>query len=223
MYADMRYHPQPHRAAGVGGALAVSGLIAAGMLLLAPQIMPRPKTVTLTGTNIALDPPPPAPLPKPLTKTAPHATTPLPVAPDPIVRDASSSTTVATTSTIGDPPSPGLVADPGPAVRAVEPPPVVVPPLIAATPDPRFADGFQPDYPGVELRAQREGSVTVRIRIGTDGRVKQVEAVRATSAAFLDATRRQALGRWRFRPATRGGEPQESWREMTVHFRLTGA
>lgn len=223
MYADMRYHPQPHRAAGVGGALAVSGLIAAGMLLLAPHILPRPKTVTLTGTNIALDPPPPAPLPKPPAKTATHATTPLPVAPVPIVRDASSTTTVTTTSTIGDPPSTGPVTDPDPAVRAVEPPPVVVPPLIAATPDPRFADGFQPDYPGVELRAQREGSVTVRIRIGTDGRVKQVEAVRATSAAFLDATRRQALGRWRFRPATRGGEPQESWREMTVHFRLTGA
>lgn len=223
MYADMRYHPQPHRAAGFGGAFAVSALVAAGMFLLAPHILPRPRTITMTGTNIPADPLPPAPPPEPHVKTAPRATTPLPVAPEPIVRDTGSTTTVATTSTIGDPPFPGLVADPGPAVRAVEPPPMVMPPLIAATPDPRFADGFQPDYPGIELRAQREGSVTVRIRIGTDGRVKQVEAVRATSAAFLDATRRQALGRWRFRPATRGGEPQESWREMTVHFRLTGA
>lgn len=222
MYADMRYHPQLHRAAGFGGAFAVSALVAAGMFLLAPHILPRPRTITMTGTNIPADPLPPAPPPEPHVKTAPRATTPLPVAPEPIVRDTGSTTTVATTSTIGDPPSPGPVADPGPAVRAVEPPPMVMPPLIAATPDPRFADGFQPDYPGIELRAQREGSVTVRIRIGTDGRVKQVEAVRATSAAFLDATRRQALGRWRFRPATRGGEPQESWREMTVHFRLTG-
>jgi protein TonB len=65
-----------------------------------------------------------------------------------------------------------------------------------------------------------EGFATVRVLIGTDGRVKQVEAVKASDPAFLDATRKQALAKWRFLPATRDGEAVESWREMTVRFQL---
>ena len=67
------------------------------------------------------------------------------------------------------------------------------------------------------IRAEMEGFATVRVLIGTDGRVKQVEA---SDTAFLDATRKQALSKWRFLPATRDGEPVESWREMTVRFQL---
>jgi protein TonB len=52
--------------------------------------------------------------------------------------------------------------------------------------------------------------------------VKALEAVRAAAPAFLEATRRQALVKWRFLPATRGGLPVESWREMTVRFELPG-
>ena len=70
------------------------------------------------------------------------------------------------------------------------------------------------------IRAEMEGFATVRVLIGTDGRVKQVEAVKASDTAFLDATRKQALSKWRFLPATRDGEPVESWREMTVRFQL---
>jgi protein TonB len=62
------------------------------------------------------------------------------------------------------------------------------------------------------------GKVTVRVLIGTDGRVKQVEPVTATSDAFFRATRDQALRRWRFRPGTRDGVPQEAWRTMSVTF-----
>lgn len=57
--------------------------------------------------------------------------------------------------------------------------------------------------------------------IGTDGRVKQVERVSAASEAFWQATERQALSRWRFRPALRDGVAVESWRTMTVRFEMT--
>jgi len=50
--------------------------------------------------------------------------------------------------------------------------------------------------------------------------VKAVEQVSATSNAFFEATRRQALAKWRFKPATRGGIPQESWKTMSVRFEL---
>ncbi len=62
--------------------------------------------------------------------------------------------------------------------------------------------------------------MTVRVLIGVDGRVKQIERVDATSDAFWNAARTQALSRWRFRPATRGGVPEEAWRTMTLRFVL---
>ncbi|WP_260581590.1 energy transducer TonB [Sphingopyxis sp. PET50] len=60
----------------------------------------------------------------------------------------------------------------------------------------------------------------VRVLIGTDGRVKQVELVSTDSPGFFEATKRRALAKWRFKPATRGGVPEESWKEMTVRFEI---
>jgi protein TonB len=79
---------------------------------------------------------------------------------------------------------------------------------------------LQPPYPAAEERAEVEGSVTVRLVIGADGRVKEVEKVRATNDAFFRSTQQQALRHWRFKPATVDGQPVESRTTMTVHFRL---
>ena len=56
--------------------------------------------------------------------------------------------------------------------------------------------------------------------IGTDGRVKQVEVVSTDDPLFADAAERQALRRWRFKPATRDGVPVQSWKQMTVRFEI---
>ena len=107
-------------------------------------------------------------------------------------------------------PSPPQAADP----------PAKAPVRIAARID--SASGLQPPYPAVEERNEVEGSVTVRVLIGTDGRVKSVEKVRAANEAFFRATERQALAKWRFKPATVDGKPVESSQTMTVHFQLNG-
>jgi protein TonB len=88
--------------------------------------------------------------------------------------------------------------------------------------DPRFADMIQPPYPPSEERAQREGSVRLRVTIGADGRVKAVERLSATSDAFWRAAERHALARWRFRPATVDGRAVESRKVLSLHFRLEG-
>jgi protein TonB len=101
--------------------------------------------------------------------------------------------------------------------------PTSLPPVfVSATMDPAAAGRFQPEYPASLARAEIEGVVTVRVLIGADGRVKQVDLVSATDPAFFEATRKQALRYWRFRPATSDGTPAESWRTMTVRFRLQG-
>ena len=123
-----------------------------------------------------------------------------------------------------------LDLNPGPPGNAVEPKPDSVPVPLPPPPipdpvrtearlDPRSE--LQPPYPPSEQRAQNEGSVTVRLLIGPDGRVKQVEKVKAASDAFFRATEQQALRHWRFKPATLDGKPVESRTTMTVHFRLT--
>lgn len=88
----------------------------------------------------------------------------------------------------------------------------------AAERDSRFARNFQPDYPVGMLRQEIEGSVTVRVLIGTDGRVRQVQILRAADPDFANATERQALKAWRFKPATRDGKPVEDWQTLTVRF-----
>ena len=82
---------------------------------------------------------------------------------------------------------------------------------------------LQPPYPTEEERRQRSGVVRIRVTIGADGRVSSAERVSATSEAFWRATERQALSRWRFRPATLDGRPVETSRVITVTFRIGDA
>jgi len=115
-------------------------------------------------------------------------------------------TTGGGTTVIPDPPRP--------------PDPPALPVRRDAQLDPRFASALQPQYPLAEQRAQRNGTVVIRVTIGPDGRVQATERVSATSDLFWAAAERQALTRWRFRPATIDGRPVESSKVMTVHFRI---
>ncbi len=100
------------------------------------------------------------------------------------------------------------------------PPPIHVIKKEGASVLSRYRDQLQPAYPPGSLRAGLEGSATVRVLIGTDGRVKAVEAVRTDQEDFLKVTREQALRKWRFAPATEDGTPVESWKELTVRFQI---
>lgn len=118
------------------------------------------------------------------------------------------------TEPAGPPTGGTVVADPPP-----DPPPAQ-PVRRGAEVDPRFASALQPQYPLAEQRAGRSGTVVIRVTIGPDGRVRAAERVSATSDAFWAVAERQALSRWRFRPATLDGRPVESSRVMTIHFRI---
>lgn len=102
-------------------------------------------------------------------------------------------------------------------------PPRPQPVRVEAELDGRYADAFRPPYPPSELRAERDGMVRLRVTIGTDGRVRAVERLSATSDAFWAAAERQALSRWHFRPATVDGRAIESRKVLTLHFRIEDA
>ena len=105
-------------------------------------------------------------------------------------------------------------------VETVKPvPPTLVDPMI----DQRYAGLFQPVFPPDEQRAGRGGRVVVRVLVGVDGRVKDIEQVSATSESFFAVTRKRALEKWRFKPGTRDGIPVEAWRTIAVSFVLNEA
>jgi periplasmic protein TonB len=98
----------------------------------------------------------------------------------------------------------------------------LLPPIfIKAKRDMRFAAAFQPSYPSSLLVREIEGSATIRVLVGTDGRVREAIVVSATHPDFGRAAMRQALKAWRFKPATRGKEAIEDWVTIPITFKIT--
>lgn len=220
MYAEHRYAPPRSRTVSLGAALLINGALIAGLIFAAPNVIPRDPEggITVIPVRDPIEPPPVDDVkPKPDPR---EAQMPRPTAPEPRIKTDSPNSSETTTA-IPERPIPPLppIPEAGPTF-VPETPPAPLPPLVAAAQDPRYIKDFQPAYPSSELRAQRDGSVRIRILIGVDGRVKAAEPVSATSDAFFEATRRQALAKWRFKPATRGGVPQESWKVMNVRFEI---
>ncbi len=197
--------------AGISAAFLINGLMVTGIVLSVPDVSPI-KIVHTTLLDI-LKPEPRETVPVERRK-APSAK---PVAQPPAeLPQASTDTATLTTSTLRG------AEGSGPSIEPALPqlPPIHDPVVSPARINPRYANALQPIYPPGMIRAEREGFATVRVLIGTDGRVKRVEPVNASDPEFLDATRKQAVSKWRFLPATRDGEAIESWREMTVRFQL---
>ncbi len=96
-----------------------------------------------------------------------------------------------------------------------KPDPVFVPPSINS----RYAGSMQPIYPGSLKRQEIEGTVKVRVLVGTDGRVKKLERLDATHDAFFRTTERQSR-KWRFNPATEDGKKVEAWYTVSLKFEM---
>jgi protein TonB len=178
-----------------------------------PKFHPEPpiKVINLPIKEIP-DPIPPEPTPRVERVTRIDPIVPPP--PRPPEHETIKPTELASNTIVG----------PVTPFHAIEPePPRPMPPIPVrrgAQIDPRSE--LKPPYPPSEQRMGTEGSVTVRVLIGADGRVKAAEKVRATNDAFYQATLRHAMRNWRFKPATVDGRPIESSMVMTLHFKLDG-
>jgi len=214
MYADRRqtkFDP-----GSMGLALALNGTIVIGLIAFAAPHFVRPPEHPLIIDPIALKPPPP-PVEPPPPPEAHEAKLPPPSAVDivePLVPAPAPESPVFPPEP-PSPPAPTGVIGTG-VVEPIKLPPVVIGPVR----DPRYAANFQPDYPAIERRLGHEGRVVVRVLVGTDGRVKQVQKVSAASDEFFAVTERRALDKWRFKPGTRDGVPIEAWQTVSLSFVL---
>jgi len=216
-----------------GMVLALHGAAIAAVLLIKgptferrPEVIPKVYPVRPDAPPPPLDNPPPQSERKLVTPPISRIDLPPRILPAPVPNRVlpNDGPAVQPGPVIGN----SLLPQPGTGNRelASRPPPERIPEPVrdpvrtAAQFDPRFMGALRPPYPASEERAEREGQVTVRVTIGTDGRVKAVERVSATNDAFWRATQRQALSRWRFKPATLDGRPVESSKVVSIAFRL---
>jgi protein TonB len=202
---------------GIGAAIGVHVVVAGVIMLMPKEMIDKITPTVIWARNIELPKPPPPRQPEqqPDAKTLQKPVIDQPIIP-PVIGPTLPPIDFGTVNV-----DPGRFPGIGDGAVVIDPPRSPV--LVDAAPDSRFMRDFQPAYPPAMIRAQEEGKVMLRVRIGVDGRVLSVERLTAASDAFWDATERQALRKWRFRPATRDGVPVESERVMTVHFRLSDA
>jgi periplasmic protein TonB len=189
----------------LGIIVALHGVALAALMLAPAEMIRKPDWGATETYPVPDDPPPPPEAIPQQPKQLPKETIDLPTT----IVPTTSSTSIFTQT----PPELDTVG-------TAETPftPITTPVRIDAT----FLKGveIQPAYPPSLARQDIEGVVTVRVLIGTDGRVKAVEQVSASEPEFFEATRRQAMRYWRFKPATSDGMAVESWRQMTVRFKL---
>ena len=77
-----------------------------------------------------------------------------------------------------------------------------------------------PDYTEEARKARIEGSVLLSVTVRVDGTIDGVKLVRGLGYGLDDSAIRTVMTKWRFRPATRNGQPIDYPVTIEVSFRL---
>ncbi|WP_205394311.1 energy transducer TonB [Xanthomonas hydrangeae] len=195
-------------------------LLAGGLLLIPlsyraiPQ-QPTPKERWVMPMTVPTPPAPPAVFPievkfKPQATQTPPTTVPVQVqVQTPVVNQAP------------------LVDSAALALPAVSDAVTESAPAIAAPSGPVEAGQLQylsspaPGYPVAALRAGQQGTVLLRVLVGTDGRPTEVSVQTSSGHRALDlAARSQVLRSWRFQPAMQNGQAVQAYGLVPVSFSL---
>jgi len=126
---------------------------------------------------------------------------PLP-APDPVALDVDAD---LYTDILDGPPPPPPPTEEGPVyvIGGIEPPEAL--------------DAPRPRYPEAARQVGRDGLVVLQAVIDREGRVQEVQVLRGAPFGMTEAAV-VAVRSWRFRPATRDGEPVSVYYQLTVRF-----
>jgi periplasmic protein TonB len=79
----------------------------------------------------------------------------------------------------------------------------------------------EPSYPPASRRAGEEGTVRLRVLVDATGKPKDVQVAQTSGFSRLDDAAKQAVRRWKFQPATNGGQAITVWTQVAITFRLT--
>ncbi|MBB5521804.1 protein TonB [Xanthomonas arboricola] len=85
----------------------------------------------------------------------------------------------------------------------------------------QYSSSPAPSYPAAALRAGQQGTVMLRVLVGTDGRPTEVSVQTSSGHRVLDlAARSQVLRSWRFQPAMQNGQAVQAYGLVPVSFSL---
>ncbi len=201
--------------------IGVAGFVMPYLRPQPPVKTPPPVVAELLNVELTSDPlppvnpaPPPPNLLQPPPVMQPQATPP----PPQMMSVAAPSPQIAFAVPVAAPAR--VVPVQQASYRTVETPPVVEVPPAPLAPTPLtfgHGEGKQPapDYPRESLRQGQEGTVTVRMTVGEDGRVVAAETSQTSPWPLLDsAALRVVKSRWRFTPG-----PLRAY-EVVIRFQL---
>ena len=158
-------------------------------------------------------PPPPPEPPKPVPKVAP---TPKPFVPEVEVevQQQPPPEAVMETSSVPDPAPPV----PGPTTTEVAPP---ADPGTGALRTAVLSDGCSvPEYPARAARNGEEGTVTLALLVGANGKVSDSRVQKSSGSRDLDKAAISALSMCSFKPAMAGGAPEAGWAQIAYVWKL---
>ncbi|WP_433851922.1 energy transducer TonB [Stenotrophomonas nitritireducens] len=193
--------------------------LAAGLLLIplsqAPirsDAAPRePRWQLPEIVPVAPTPPPPVPVPV-VRQTPPPSRHALPVPVDNAPMPVFATEAVIPLPAAPTSPTP---TDTGPVADSIAPPA----PLAGV--QLRYLHAPAPAYPRDALRVGAQGTVTLRVLVGVDGRPLEVSVERSSGNRSLDnAARSQVLRQWTFQPATDNGRAVQAYGLVPVDFKL---
>lgn len=79
-----------------------------------------------------------------------------------------------------------------------------------------------PEYPLAARRQRLEGSVVVEVEVLEDGSTAGARIVKDCDVPLFSASALEAVRKWKFQPALRGGKPVRSLERVRFVFKLTG-
>jgi periplasmic protein TonB len=166
-----------------------------------PAPAPAPAPEAAPKTVAAADPPPkpetPPSRPREAPATAPTAPSPAPVLAPTV--EAPQAERVALRVPLAEPLAASAAPPAPPPVQVASVAPTPLPATEAITLHPRKQD--PPEFPGRAVRARiDEGRVLARIWVTADGKVDQVDILKATPPRIFDDEVRRALSAWTFDP-----------------------
>ena len=206
-------HIDASRVLGWSTAIAVHAL--ALMLLLIPAAQPliKPPRERLQVTWVVPPPPPPE-----IIRRHPADPPRLPPA-VPVTTQRVPAPLPTPTATFDEAPVVAPMPASGTAAPALEPAPAAAGPSAGAQLQYRSAP--PPPYPIAAIRLGQQGTVVLRIRVGTDGSPLSVSIEKSSGSRLLDqAARQQVLRHWRFVPAQVDGQIVEADGLVPVAFSL---
>lgn len=83
-----------------------------------------------------------------------------------------------------------------------------------------FSNCAKPVYPANALKALHEGTVTLGLEVGVDGKVIDSKVEKSSGDRDLDQATRDAVKLCKFEAATQDGKPVQEWMKMQYVWTL---